>query len=307
MIQLGQHPAPRHCIVHVSDTHFVGGKRPLYGSIDTDGHLSQALNQIEKSDAHVEALVFTGDLADKGEADAYSRLRGLVEPVAERIGAEVIWVMGNHDNRADYARELFDEPETDRPQDRVYDLNGLRVISFDTTVAGFHHGDIDAEQLEWLRGILSTPAPDGTILTLHHPPIPTPRMEAMGMLELLDQSRLADVIRGTDVRAILGGHLHYSTHSTFAEIPVSVAAATCYTMDLTAEDRLLSGIDFGQSINFVHVYDDQVVHSIVPIGPPPEVTGAAAEYWTQIAAMSPEQRMAMFSDKSSAYNNSGKF
>ena len=306
MSTLGQHPDPRHCVVHISDTHFLAGERPLYGSIDTDGHLAQALRQIEESGADVEALVFTGDLADKGEPDAYVRLRALVEPVAKRLGAELIWVMGNHDDRADYVAGLFDDEPTDRPQDRSYDVNGLRIISFDTTVPGFHHGDIDDEQLEWLADLLSTPAPDGTILALHHPPIPTPRLEAMGLIELLDQDRLADVIRGTDVRAILGGHLHYSTHSTFAGIPVSVAAATCYTMDLTAKDRMLSGVDSGHSINFVHLYDDRVVHSIVPIGPSAEVTGVSVDKFAPVLGMSPAERSAMFSDKLSGFNRSDR-
>ena len=43
-------------------------------------------------------------------------------------------------------------------------------------------------------------------------------------VELRDQARLADVLRGTDVRAIIAGHLHYSTFATFAGIPVSVAS-----------------------------------------------------------------------------------
>ncbi len=302
MSTLGQHPEPRHCVVHISDTHFLAGRAPLYGSIDTDDHLARALRQVEESGAPVEALVFTGDLADKGEPDAYARLRALVEPVAARLGAVLIWVMGNHDDRSDYSTGLFDAAPGEQPQDRAHDVNGLRIISFDTTVPGFHHGDIDDAQLDWLAGILSIPAPDGTILALHHPPIPTPRLMAMGLLELQDQRRLADVIRGTDVRAILGGHLHYSTHSTFAGIPVSVAAATCYTMDLTAKDRLLSGVDSGQSINFVHLYDDQVVHSIVPVGPSPEVTGVGDENLAAILGMTPAQRMAMFSDKSSDFN-----
>ena len=303
MIQLGQYPAPVHVIAHVSDTHFLGGGRPLFGKVDTEAHLSQALHQLERSGARPEAIVFTGDLADLGEPDAYTRLRGIAEPVAERLGATIVWVMGNHDERYDYSSLLFDEVGSGAPQDRVYDINGLRVISFDTSVPGYHHGEVTDAQLSWLADVLAIPAQHGTLLALHHPPIPTPRLEAMGMLELLDQGRLADVIRGTDVRGILGGHLHYSTHSTFAGIPVSVASATCYTLDLTAEDRLLSGVDFGQSVNLVHVYDDQIVHSIVPVGDSTEVTGFSADGWAQIEAMTPEQRLEVFSNKKSTFNS----
>ena len=304
MIQLGQYPAPGHCVVHISDTHFLADERALYGAIDTDGNLAAALARIEESGAVIEALIFTGDLADLGEPDAYVRLRALVEPVAQRIGAQVIWVMGNHDDRSGYSTLLLGAEASERPQDRVYDLNGLRVISFDTTVPGFHHGELTDEQLDWLADVLSNPAPDGTLLAMHHPPIPVPLLEVMGVLELHGQGRLADVIRGTDVRAILAGHLHYSTHSTFAGIPVSVAAATCYTMNLTAPGRLLSGTDSGHSINFVHMYDDRVVHSTVQVNPSPEVTGVSEDFLPQLEAMTPEERTAVFSDQSSDYNRS---
>jgi 3',5'-cyclic AMP phosphodiesterase CpdA len=298
--QLGQYPAPSHVIAHFSDTHLLAGGRPLYGAADTIEHLGRALHKLERSSANPQAIVFTGDLADLGEPDAYVRLRELVDPVAERMGAQVIWVMGNHDERGEYSRLLFGE-ESDAPQDRVYDITGLRIISFDTTVPGYHHGEITDAQLDWLAAELATAAPHGTLLAVHHPPIPTPMVEAMGILELKAQPRLAAVLRGTDVRGILGGHLHYSTHSTFAGIPVSVASATCYTLDISAADRLLSGVDAGQSVNLVHVYDEQVVHSTFPIGTGDEVTAFPAAARIRLDAMTPEARLEAFSSKTSTF------
>ena len=299
---LGQYPAPQHVVAHISDTHFLGASKALYGQVDTDSNLIQALAQLEQSGIRPEAIVFTGDLADLGEPDAYARLRALVEPAAARLGAEVIWVMGNHDERPEYSSLLFDVDPSTSPQDRVYDINGLRIISFDTTVPGYHHGAMTDEQLDWLAEVLATPAEHGTLLALHHPPMPTTLLWAMEMLELHGQDRLERVIRGTDVRGILGGHLHYSGHSTFAGVPVSVAAATCYTLALTAKDRLLSGVNADQAMNLVHVYDDSLVHSVVPIGERAEITGFAAKYASRIEEMTPEQRTETFSKKTSSFN-----
>ena len=302
MTQLGQYPAPRHTIAHISDTHFLAEGAPLFGKVTTEKNLRRALEQLQNSGIKPEALVFTGDLADLGEPDAYKRLRAIVEPVAQSLGAEVIWVMGNHDERLQYSAELFDIEATEAPQDRVYDLNGLRIIALDTSVPGYHHGELEDSQLEWLAGILSTPAPHGTLLALHHPPIPEPLLWPMAMLELLDQDRLAAVVKGTDVIGILGGHLHYSTHSTFAGIPVSVAAATCYTMDLVDSSKLLSGVDANQAFNIVSLYEDRVVHTIIPMLGAEQVTGFSADYRAQIEAMTPEERRAMFSAKNSSFN-----
>lgn len=302
MTQLGQHPAPVLTIAHISDTHFLAGGAPLYGSVATEEHLSQALDQLERSNVRPSALVFTGDLADLGEPDAYVRLRGIVEPAAERLGAKVIWVMGNHDERLQYSSLLFDVEGSEAPQDRVYDIDGLRIIALDTSVPGYHHGELSDDQLSWLADVLETPAPHGTLLAVHHPPVPTPLLWAMEMLELHEQHRLGSVLAGTDVRGILGGHLHFSTHSTFVGIPVSVAAATCYTLALTEKDRLLSGVDAGQAFNIVSVYDDRIVHSIIPVGETMEVTGFSTEHRAAIEAMTPEQRLDMFSAKGSPFN-----
>jgi 3',5'-cyclic-AMP phosphodiesterase len=302
VIPLGQYPAPAHVIAHISDTHLLGRGRPLYGTITGEENLKQALRQLENLATKPEAIIFTGDLADLGEPDAYRRLRAIVEPAAENLGAEIIWVMGNHDERPEYAKALFDAEPSLEPQDRVYDINGLRIISFDTTVPGYHHGAITDAQLTWLANELATPAPHGTLLAVHHPPIPTPLLWAMEMLELHGQDRLKAVVEGTDVRSILAGHLHYSTHSTFAGIPVSVAAATCYTLALTARERLLSGINGNQAMNLVHLYEDRVVHSIVPIGEGIEVTGFPLDSAAQIEAMTFDQRLEMFSNKQSQFN-----
>src|SRR6202008_518102 len=73
-------------------------------------------------------------------------------------------------------------------------------------------------------------------------------------------------LKGSDVRAILAGHLHYSTTAPFVGTPVSVASATCYTQDLTVAAGATRGRDGAQACNLVHVYQDTVVHSVIPLG-----------------------------------------
>ena len=119
--------------------------------------------------------------------------------------------------------------------------------------------------MEWLAAELKNSAPHGTILALHHPPIPSV-LDLAVTVELRDQASLGEVLRDSDVRAILAGHLHYSTSATFVGIPVSVASATCYTQDLTVAAGGTRGRDGAQGCNLVHVYEDTVVHSVIPRG-----------------------------------------
>ncbi|UKA69003.1 phosphodiesterase (plasmid) [Arthrobacter sp. FW306-05-C] len=260
-----QHAAPDHFILHISDTHFVADNDLLHGSVDSDENLRQLFRDFVKAQVKPEAMVFTGDLADTGRPDAYVRLRKIVEPVAEEFGAKIIWVMGNHDERAAFRAGLLDSDAGQESVDMVHDVNGLRIIALDSTVPGLHHGEISDEQLEWLSEVLATPAPHGTLIALHHPPVPSP-LEIMAMVELREQSRLEKVIQGTDVRGILAGHLHYSTFSTFAGVPVSVASATCYTQDLNVPRDTMRGQNGAQAFNLVHVYQDRLLNSVVPIG-----------------------------------------
>lgn len=256
----------QHVLAHLSDTHFVPPTAPLlYGVADSRAHLADLLAGLESSGLCPEALLFTGDLADAGDVDSYRSLRELVEPAARRMGATVIWAMGNHDDRATLRSELAGQPPSDAPYDHVVHLGGLRVVVLDSSVPGHHHGLVTAEQLAWLAAELAEPAPDGTLLVMHHPPVPCLQDLAV-LVELREQDALAAVLRGTDVRAILAGHLHYSTSATFAGIPVSVAAATCYTQDLHTPLHGTRGRDGGQAYNLVHVYEDTVMHSVVPIG-----------------------------------------
>jgi 3',5'-cyclic AMP phosphodiesterase CpdA len=248
----------------------LGGPQALHGVVDSDARLRQLFDEVRASGARPEAVIFTGDLADLGEAEAYAKLRAIVDPACQAMGAKVIWAMGNHDDRANFRTGLLDQPADDSPVDRTYFINGLRVITLDTSVPGYHHGELSPAQLDWLASELATPAPDGTILALHHPPVPSV-LDLAVLVELRGQAALAGVLRNSDVRTILGGHLHYSTTATFAGIPVSVASATCYTQDLNVPVGGTRGRDGGQAFNLVHVYEHTIVHSVVLLGDTPAV------------------------------------
>lgn len=261
-MNIGQYPDPTHTILHLSDTHFVEAGRPLYGVVYSDANLAALLKRLSLARIELDAIVITGDLADRGAPDAYERLRALVEEFAGNCRAPIVWVMGNHDDRGTFREQLLADTDGKGPIDYVHDVGGLRIIALDSTVPGAHYGEISTEQSRWLERELSEPAEHGTILALHHPPVPTV-LPLLQMVELREPSRLETVVCGTDVRAIIAGHFHYSTHSMFAGVPVSVAAATCYTQDLAVPLGDTRAQDAAQGASLVHVYADRVVHSDV--------------------------------------------
>lgn len=259
-----EHPPADHLLLHFSDTHFISGGL-LYGGVDGRARLAELLAEVGQSGVRPDALIFTGDLTDKGEPDAYAALRDVVEPFAEQLDAPVIWLMGNHDKRPALRTALLGEPPEETPLYRSYRLGGLRVITLDSSVPGHHHGELDDAQLAWLEAELSRPAPEGSVLALHHPPIPMVQDLAV-LTELRRQDRLAEIISGKDVRLILAGHVHFPSSSLFAGIPVSVASSTCYTQDLNVPLGGIRGRDGAQGFNFVHVYPHTIVTSVATLG-----------------------------------------
>lgn len=292
----GRHAPESHVLIHVSDPHFLAGGASLGGRYDVEANFARTLEAIRAVHPHPTAIVVTGDLADLGEPDAYRRLRASVEPVAEELGAPIVWVAGNHDERPALRAGLLDLEPTEEPVTGVWDLGGLRLVALDTSVPGWHHGDLDAGQLSWLADQLAQPAPHGTLLAMHHPPLPS-HLPLFDILELRHQDELADVIRGSDVRGILAGHLHYSSHGMFAGVPVSVASATCYTMNVARPAAEVNGMDAAQAFQMVHVYPDTITHTVVPVTD--AVTGDYfSEAWVErMSKLSPEGRLEAFSRK----------
>ncbi|GAA2892983.1 phosphodiesterase [Microbacterium esteraromaticum] len=292
----GSHDPASHVIVHLSDPHLLADGGRLGERYDVEHNLARTLDAIRATHCEAAAIVVTGDLADLGEPDAYRRLRAAVEPFAIDLGCPVIWVAGNHDERPALRQHLLDLPPTEQPVTGVWDLSGLRLVALDTSVPGWHHGDLDAGQLDWLGDVLREPAPHGTILAMHHPPVPS-HIPLFDILELRNQDELARVIHGTDVRAILAGHLHYSSHGTFAGIPVSVASATCYTMNVARPAVDVNGMDAAQAFQLVHVYRDTITHTVVPVVEAPTGDFFTREWAERMASLTPEQRLEVFSRK----------
>ena len=301
MGSLAPRPAPTHVIAHLSDPHLLAGDRLLSGHIDTAAQLRQALSRVAESREAIDAIVISGDLTDSADPRAYELLLEIAGPVADRLGAALVTTGGNHDERQPLAAALHGL-DTGEPQDRVCDVRGLRAITLDSAVPGYHHGGFSDAQYDWLASELATPAEYGTILVMHHPPI-TYRSPTMAMLDFDDPARLRGILVGSDVRAILSGHLHVTTFGTLGAIPVIVAGGVSYVDDVGAPRELMIGVDGPQSWNLVELHGDEetptreVVASVAPVARHPSwpaLSDAVREY---LATVPPDERREVFSRK----------
>lgn len=218
-------------ILHLSDTHLLGDGGLHHGTVDTLAALRRVLGAIE-ADAPIDVVVASGDLSDDGSVRSYELLRDVVGGWAEARSARVVYAMGNHDARASFASVLGGDAAA--PLDSVHLIDGVRVIVLDSTVPGAGYGVLRRAQLDNLRGVLAERGPaDGTLLVLHHPPVPASTV-LLQALALQNADELLDALAGSDVRVVLAGHYHHALATTARGIPILVAPAIANTADVLA-------------------------------------------------------------------------
>jgi 3',5'-cyclic-AMP phosphodiesterase len=251
-------------LVHLSDTHILSNDQDRLNGADTLDNLRVALACLDASGVAADALVISGDLANHGDVPGYRRLRSVLDPWRERSGVPVIVAMGNHDARAPFREVMLDADPTDEPIDSVRRVGGLRVIALDCTVPGAVYGEARPAQLEWLRRELATPAEEGTVLVLHHPPTIEPGSLA-DIFRLRGAEALEDVVRGSDVVAVLAGHVHHTVAGAFGGAFCYTAPAIAYTVDpLALATGTLRGTP-GSGFGLVRIADRRAVASTITL------------------------------------------
>ncbi|QYN32074.1 metallophosphoesterase [Pseudonocardia sp. DSM 110487] len=258
------HPSPTYTLVQLTDLHIVADGEELPSGVDTAGVLADALRAVEDAAISPAALVLTGDLTENGRPAQYRRLRSIVEPVATRLGTPLVYAAGNHDDRAALREHLLDEPPSDDPLDHSVRVGDLRIAVLDSTISGHGHGALTPEQLDRLRAELAEPAPAGTVLALHHPPLPSAAPLAAS-IPLLRRDELAAAVAGTDVRLVLAGHTHVVSAGTLGGVPVWSGGPLATVLDPFAPGAALRGLAT-PSVSRIDLFPNDLITTSVPIG-----------------------------------------
>ena len=255
---------PTHVLLHLSDTHLTTVGTRYNGVIDADAALARTIDRIRGSVRHgrrVDTIVASGDLTDSGDPDAYRRLRVALESLA----LPVIYACGNHDVRSVLHEQLLDLPDVPDAVLQVHDVHGLRVVVLDSTVPRSGIGRLDEGHLDELRDVLRTPAEHGTVVVLHHAPLPPPSpLLAHFALDRTSRAALAAALAGTDARIVLAGHHHLGQSGMLGTVPVAVAPSVAIRTDpLGPPGHELTTASSG--FNLVDVYPETITVSVIPV------------------------------------------
>ena len=221
---------------HLSDFHIIKFKPDIESKYYNSGLFDDGTRLIRAIDTAVNCaekpdfFVFTGDLVHEGTERDYSYVKEIID--IHTKGIPYFVVLGNHD-RHDAFYKSFLGIEQDGAYFYQKMLSDLRIIGLDTNYSGStSSGTITQEQLSFLKDTLASNAPGGTIILLHHPPMPTPHKLFNAAL-LNDLSCIRRALTGSDVFLVLSGHMHCMGTAIENNILYATSASTTYMLDPT--------------------------------------------------------------------------
>jgi 3',5'-cyclic-AMP phosphodiesterase len=210
-------------IVQLTDLHLTSAPDGRTFRADVWGNLNRTLAHVRGEAGGVDLLVLTGDLANQRRPATYARLRDAVSGWVDELRV----LPGNHDDREMLRAAFRDRLMPDRATlNFVAPLGDFRLIGLDTLRPWRVHGRLGEEQLAWLaRELRQSSAP--TILFMHHPPV---RVGTWWLDKdlLRDHETLAEIVRGSPVRAVFCGHVHQDGKGRFADVDVWTSPSTAY-------------------------------------------------------------------------------
>jgi len=220
-------------IIQVTDVHLGRRGEIRYGA-DLHERLDRCIDHINARHADATLCIFTGDLTDAGDAQAYAGLKVALG----RLSVPYRLLPGNHDRRANLIAAFPNNGSDKGFVQSVFDTPEGRLIFLDSLAEGRVTGELCDDRLAWLDARLGEAAGKGAYIFLHHPPVELglPLLDPLGLEQ---PQRLLDVLRRHgNVRYIFFGHVHRDIAGTVAGIPFSVQRGlhARFVLDLVGDE-----------------------------------------------------------------------
>ncbi len=208
-------------VLQITDTHLFADPCAALVGVNTQDSFSAVLELVRDRETKFDFILATGDLAQDGSLEAYTRLQsGLTA-----FGVPVYWLPGNHDIPATM-RQCSDSGPVCAERD--FRAGNWQVVLLDTHLPTAVGGRLNAEELQRLDDRLATFPEHHALICLHHHPVPV-GSRWMDEIGLDNPDALFQVLdRHAQVRAVLWGHIHQDFSTLRNGVQLLASPSTCF-------------------------------------------------------------------------------
>lgn len=215
-------------LIHMSDLHLVPPGERLWG-LDPLDRFTAALRDIARNQRDADLCVITGDLADRGEPEAYAALRAALE----NFPVPTVLLLGAHDNRDAFFAAFPDAPRPHGFAQSSRIIDGCRLLFLDTLDPGSEAGAFCEDRQAWLREALDGSDDLPVYIFAHHPPFEI-RVPLADETRLTPAPGLRDLLAECPVHHIFFGHVHRPVFCTWQGILCSGVPGLAHQLPLVA-------------------------------------------------------------------------
>lgn len=241
--------------LHITDTHLLKPGEKLH-RLDPQRRFEFCVRSIKKNHLDAHCIVVTGDLADRGELEAYK----LFKEQIRSTGLPVYSILGNHDDRATFRQSMSDTPvdAAGFVQYAIETPAGIFVL-LDTKLDGSDAGSYCATRQSWLQKTLRRYHSEPVFLFMHHPPfdIHLPCIDKIGLDE---KEAFAEIVsEHSNIRHLFFGHAHRPINGHWNGLSFSSLRGTNHQVKLDFSDPEIHAIDENPEYAIVFVDNDRLV------------------------------------------------
>ena len=209
-------------IIQITDPHLFKDTNGELLGINTQASFSQVLSEIQQQRYDYDLVLATGDLVQDNSDEGYLRFRQEVKALNNKM---VFWIPGNHD----FQPKMFEILKEDSVSAKKHILLGdkWQILLLDSQVQGVPHGQLEEEELAWLKLKLQEYPQRYSLVVLHHHLLST-GSAWLDQHNLRNANELAEVLAPfKNVKALLYGHIHQQVDSEWLGYQVMATPSTC--------------------------------------------------------------------------------
>lgn len=266
--------------LHFSDFHIPQKRGELRDGGDPCEMVERLIGIARELDARPSFSVITGDISQGGTMGGYDLVKGFISEI-EELGGPVFPAVGNIDERRNFRSALLDGASAEEgPCYYSRSIKGLDVIVLDSQTTGTNRGSFEGDQLSWLEEELED-HPEPSVIAFHHPvfDVPRPNGAAVTVFDPAQAKRFREIVSGSNVLAVLCGHLHYSLVTSMDGVSYVMSGSAI--SDLTF-DEVEYSLHESSSFNLVTLFQGRMMvrpvtysgsRRLIRRRPIPELTG----------------------------------